>query len=189
MKAILFIKKIMNTTCQNELKSLNYTTTCTFKQCPGHQTYLVCSLPTFLVVLEHSLPQHAHYFRKMFICESVLCNFSTGCTMWTPGIIICCFSDFGLHFRVVHHHIGAKDKIRSEAETNVTENLRLGNIFKTEALLKLQFVITPIQMWQECATGFLFKSACNEKILPGKYRFFFFLHLLPDVCGTLVSYL
>lgn len=41
--------------------------------------------------------------------KSINCNIRLDikiCTGGAPGIVICCFSNFGLCFRVVHYHIG-----------------------------------------------------------------------------------
>ena len=70
--------------------------------------YLVSSAPVFLVFVQHAFPQHAHDLGEVFVGEGVVSDLLHQRAVWPPRIVARSLTHFGLHLRIVHHHIGAR---------------------------------------------------------------------------------
>lgn len=68
-------------------------------------SHLVCS-PPVSPGLKHAFPQHGHHLRVVLIGEGVLGYFGHEGSVGSPRFIVGGFTDFGLHLRVVHDHVG-----------------------------------------------------------------------------------
>lgn len=59
------------------------------------------------IILQHSLPQHRHHFRKMFVRERSVCQILHDLPGWTPSLIVRGFPHFRFNICVIHYDIGA----------------------------------------------------------------------------------